>query len=159
MGKPDSDAPGREAWRLLGELIFSDTGQDRFHDAAAAAGLTPPMFKALVSLQPDTAVPMSTLARAWRCDNSWVTGIVDGLEERGYVQRQTHETDRRVKVVQITDAGMAAKAIALEVLFEPPAAVLALSRKDQQVFLDVVRRMRALAGADPALASGTEGRR
>jgi DNA-binding MarR family transcriptional regulator len=137
------EPPGREAWRLMAEMLFSDANQDRFHDACAAAAVTPPLLKALISLSPERTVAMSVLAKGWRCDASWVTGIVDGLEQRGYVQRRTVDTDRRVKVVAITEAGEAAKAKALEVLFDPPESINALDRKEQTALRDLIRKVRA----------------
>jgi DNA-binding MarR family transcriptional regulator len=137
------EPPGHEAWRLMAEMMLSNANQDRFHGACAAADVTPPLLKALMSLSPDSTVAMSVLAKGWRCDASWVTGIVDGLEQRGYVQRRTLDTDRRVKVVTITDAGEAAKAKAMEVLFDPPESINALDRKEQTALRNLIRKVRA----------------
>jgi DNA-binding MarR family transcriptional regulator len=52
---------------------------------------------------------MQTLARVMRCDASNVTGIVDRLEERGYIDRQVDPEDRRVRRLVVTDAGRAAR--------------------------------------------------
>lgn len=35
-----------------------------------------------------------------------VTGVLDGLEKRGWVERQTHPEDRRSVLVVLTDSGM-----------------------------------------------------
>ncbi len=144
MGVDTSVEPaGHEAWRLMAEMMLSQDSLVRFHSACAAADVTPPLLKALMSLDPGKAVPMSVLAKGWRCDASWVTGIVDGLEERGYVQRRTLETDRRVKLVEITEGGQAAKAKALDVLFDPPPSVNSLSAKDQVTLRNLIRKIRA----------------
>ena len=147
VGDTSVEPPDHEAWRLMAEMLLDPANQDRFLDACGAADVTPPLFKALMSLQSGAGVPMSALAKGWRCDASWVTGLVDGLEQRGYVQRRVPQGDRRVKVVEITDAGEAARAKALAVLYEPPAAVTRLSRRDQVALRDVLRKLRA-AGAD-----------
>lgn len=130
----------------MAEMLFTDAQQDRFHGACAAAGVTPPLLKALLSLKPGAAVPMSVLAKGWRCDASWVTGIVDGLEERGYVQRRIPEADRRVKFVEITESGEKAKAVALEHLYDPPPSITNLAPKDQETLRDLIRKVRE--GAD-----------
>lgn len=148
VGESSVEPPGHEAWRLMAEMMLSNTNQDRFHNACAAADVTPPLLKALMSLGPDNSVPMSVLAKGWRCDASWVTGIVDGLEQRGYVQRRTLDTDRRVKVVEITEGGEIAKAKALEVLFDPPAAIDSLNHEEQLILRDLIRKVR---DADAAL--------
>jgi DNA-binding MarR family transcriptional regulator len=90
---------------------------------------------------------MSVLARSWRCDASWVTGIVDGLEQRGYVHRRTPDTDRRVKVVELTDLGEVARAKALEVLMVPPPSITSLDLRDQVALRDLIRKVRAAEDA------------
>lgn len=137
------ESPGREAWRLLAEMVFSPESQARFQAACEAANVTPPLLKALLSLESEGAEPMRVLAKGWGCDASWVTGIIDGLEERGYVERRVLATDRRVKVVQVTPLGEKAKARALERLHEPPAAITALDPADQVALRDLLRKMRA----------------
>lgn len=137
------EAPGHEAWRLLAEMVFSPESQARFQAACEAANVTPPLLKALLSLDPEGAEPMRALAKGWGCDASWVTGIIDGLEERGYVERRVLATDRRVKVVQVTALGEQAKARALERLHEPPASVTALDPADQIALRDLLRKVRA----------------
>jgi len=133
--------PGHEAWCLLAEMVFSKENQARFGEACGAAGLTPPLLKALLSLDSDGAEPMRALAKGWGCDASWVTGIIDGLEERGYVERRVLSSDRRVKVVQITPVGEEAKARAMECLNEPPASITRLDPHDQAALRDILRKV------------------
>ena len=136
------EPPGHEAWRLMAEMMLSHDSMDRLHNVCVAADITPPLLKALMSLGSGRGCPMSVLAKGWRCDASWVTGIVDGLEERGYVQRRTLETDRRVKLVEITEGGEAARAKALAVLFDPPPSIELLSAKDQLTLRNILRKVR-----------------
>ena len=131
----------REAWQCVADFWFSDEQHNRFHDACAAADITPPQLKALLSLEPNHAQPMRDLAETWRCDASWVTGIVDGLEERGYVERLPHPRDRRVKMVAITALGDKAKAKALDVLHEPPPSMAKLNVMEQRALRDLLRKM------------------
>jgi DNA-binding MarR family transcriptional regulator len=136
-----SPSAASEAWRYLAELFFSDETRDRFHAACEAADLSPPQLKALLSLEPDRVQSMRSLAEGWKCDASWVTGIVDGLEERGYARREAHLTDRRVKVVVITPLGEKAKARALERLYEAPASLDSLSVEEQLQLRDLLGKM------------------
>src|SRR4051812_31679555 len=116
---------------------------DRFHDACEAADVSPPQLKTLMSLDAGEPLPMRGIAEMLRCDASWVTGIVDGLEERGYVERQPHPKDRRVKVVTITALGEKAKAKAMDRLSEPPPALLnALTQNEQRTLRDLLRKVR-----------------
>ena len=158
-GRHDSDdRPAAEAWRLIAEMLFSDESTARFQDACATANLTPPLLKALLSLDPDGTEPMRMLAKGWGCDASWVTGIVDGLEERGYAERKVLPADRRVKVVQLTPVGEKAKARALERLHEPPASLQSLDLADQVALRDLLRKVKASSAvAAPAGETGSAG--
>jgi DNA-binding MarR family transcriptional regulator len=136
-------AAAREAWQFVAEMWFGEENHDRFHEACAAADVTPPQLKALLSMAPGEAQAMRDLAEVWRCDASWVTGIVDGLEERGYAARRPHPTDRRIKVVEITELGEKAKAKALDRLYEPPASLAALTPDEQRTLRDLLRKVRS----------------
>lgn len=138
-----STAAAREAWKSIAEMWFSDEIHDRFHDACAAIDVSPPQLKLLLSLLPRSSQSMRTIAEMLRCDASWVTGIVDGLEERGYVRREAHPHDRRVKVVTITPVGEKAKARALDRLNEPPPSLsIALTHDEQRMLRDLLRKVR-----------------
>jgi DNA-binding MarR family transcriptional regulator len=114
---------------------------DRLHAACQAAGVSPPQLKALLSLEPGRAQPMRALAQDWKCDASWVTGIVDGLEARGYAQRQLHQSDRRIKVVAITPLGEKAKARALDCIYEPPPSLSELTFAEQCTLRDLLAKV------------------
>ena len=138
-----SRSAGHEAWEVIADLWFSDDTHDRFHNACAAVDISPPQLKTLLSLQPGDEEPMRAIAEMLHCDASWVTGIVDGLEQRGYVERTPHSRDRRVKVVRITPLGEKAKAKAFEQLYEPPAAFVdALTQNEQRTLRDLLRKVR-----------------
>jgi DNA-binding MarR family transcriptional regulator len=64
---------------------------------------------------------MRALARAWACDASNVTWMVDRLESRGLVERRMLPSDRRVKTVALTPLGASTKAELFTRLNEPPA--------------------------------------
>jgi len=139
------DTLEREIWRHFGEIWFGDPNHQRFHDACEAIDVSPPQLKALLSLEPGEGQPMRHLAANWRCDASWVTGIVDALEERGYAERHPHPTDRRVKVVGITALGEKAKAKALDRLYEPPPSLRGrLSAAETKALRDLLRKLRGV---------------
>ena len=131
----------REAWGYVADIWFGDENHDRFHDACAAADISPPQLKALLSMAPGQAQSMRSLADSWRCDASWVTGIVDGLEERGYAVRRPHPTDRRIKVVEITPLGEKAKQRALDRLHEPPPSFANLTVAEQRQLRDLLKKV------------------
>jgi DNA-binding MarR family transcriptional regulator len=131
----------KEAWRYIADLWFSDEIHNRIHVACEAADVTPPQLKTLLWLEPGEPKPMRSIAESLKCDASWVTGIVDGLETRGYAARQAHPVDRRIKVVVITSLGEKAKARALEYLYEPPASFVALTAAEQRQLRDLLAKV------------------
>src|SRR2546423_3247453 len=92
-----------EAWQLLRQLWFANL--PHFQAACAEHELTKPQAGALLQLDPDRPIPMSGLAGALMCDASNVTGIVDRLEDRGLVERQSAPHDRRIKMLAVTPDG------------------------------------------------------
>ena len=53
------------------------------------------------------AVPMRDLAGRLHCDPSNVTFLADRLEERGLIERRPDPSDRRIKLLALTPAGLA----------------------------------------------------
>lgn len=130
--------------------------QSRFHEASALIDLTPGLLKSLFHLDEDAGLPMRELADHFGCDASYVTTIVDGLEQKGFAERRPHPTDRRVKAIALTKAGAQAKAAAMAVLHEPPAAIDALTAAEQRQLRDLIRK---IVAADEAASSGANERR
>jgi len=60
----------------------------RFFAILQEFGLSPGDLRALVALDGDQPRPMRALARAWNCDASNATWMVDRLENRGLVERR-----------------------------------------------------------------------
>ena len=91
------------AFDLLWQVAQALGGE--VHEAAADEGLTPMQVMLLDRIEDDVAVPMSNLAAQLHCDKSNLTGIVDGLETRGLVERTTPRGDRRVRALVTTEQG------------------------------------------------------
>jgi DNA-binding MarR family transcriptional regulator len=140
---------GREAWRTIYRLLF-EQGHDLLTEASAAIGISPGMLKTLFHLEPGVGVPMRDLAGHWKCDASYVTTLTDTLEERGLVERRPHPTDRRVKMIVLTERGVAVRAVAFERLSEPPPSFGVLSGAQQRQLQDLLRKV---AEADPHLVT------
>lgn len=66
--------------------------------------LTVPQFMIMNYATPD-GVPLSTISTRMLCDNSNLTGIVDRLISKGYVERRPDPQDRRVSLICLTAAG------------------------------------------------------
>jgi len=66
-------------------------------------GLTVP--QAVLLREMERPMAMNEVAGRMHCDASNLTGIVDRLESRGLIQRQTRAGDRRVKELVLTEKG------------------------------------------------------
>jgi DNA-binding MarR family transcriptional regulator len=128
--------PAGEAWELCMELFATD--RPRMLDIQAEYGLKPPQFFALNAL--DEPMPMNAIASMLRCDRSAVTWITDRLEERGYVERQSDERDRRVKLLALTEEGRRVREEIRAGLATPPEALQRLSRAEQRELRDLLRK-------------------
>lgn len=137
--QPGTTQPAAEAWALLVAMVFSQ--REHVMDAAVAEELTPGHAIALVNLDPDAPRPMRELATIIRCDASYLTGVVDRLEELGLVERRASAEDRRVKVLVVTDRGRVAHARLKAAWLDPPPAVLALSDSEQRTLRRLARRL------------------
>ncbi len=131
-------SPGKdlasEAWGLLAQLVYPPP----FLAAARELGLRPSSFGALRAL--DRPRTMSEMAGVLDCDNSNVTGIVDGLEERGLATRTGSEDDRRVKLIALTAEGRRVRVRLIRAVEKPPPWLAGLSAADQRTLGDLLRR-------------------
>jgi DNA-binding MarR family transcriptional regulator len=140
---------------MLSELMFSTAMRDRFAEAAATVELAPGVLKGLVHLDVDTGIRMRDLATTFGCDPSYVTTMVDALEDRGWARREPHHADRRIKLVVLTPAGALAKERALAILYTPPASLEALSGDEQRQLRDLVAKLAGPDAADQPALRGT----
>lgn len=113
----------------------------RSHDLAEEIGVTPTIAKALLHLSSGRPTPMRDLAGALRCDNSYVTSVVDGLEEQGMAKRTPHPTDRRIKVVELTDQGALVAARVRAGFDLPPPSFAALSEAEAEALLGLLKKL------------------
>jgi len=123
-----------EAWDALASLVYPPP----FLAIAQESGLRPAAFGALRVL--DQSRTMSEIADSLRCDNSNVTGIVDGLEARGLAERTASPGDRRVKLIALTAKGRRLRARLMREARKPPAWLQGLSTDDQRTLRDLLRK-------------------
>jgi len=93
----------------LGYLL--KTNHQLMHECAdrvfANHDMTFMQWLALVKLKDGLAETASDLCRSLSHDNGAITRMVDQLENRGFVERERSQQDRRVVNLRITDAGRA----------------------------------------------------
>jgi DNA-binding MarR family transcriptional regulator len=79
--------------------------QDYSQDVVTSFGITGPQLWALKTIFQHGGLPLGELSKAMLLHRSTVTGVVDRLEAKGYVERDRDPDDRRVIKVILTPAG------------------------------------------------------
>jgi len=103
--------------------------------------LSPVQFHVLHLIEADQPIPMGRLAEALACDASNVTGLVDRLESRGLVRRQSSAGDRRIKVLELTPAGARLRSTMLQRMTKPPDSLGRLSADEQRALVKILKRL------------------
>ena len=98
----DHVSPELEAYTLLRQVNSMMDTYNRYD--LRSEELTVPQFMILTYATPD-GVPLSEISVRMLCDNSNLTGIVDRLIGKGYVERRPDPQDRRVSLICLTPAG------------------------------------------------------
>lgn len=76
-----------------------------FMEETQGFGITPVQYAALQAVEREPRIDQRTLARTIGFDTSTIGSVIDRLEARGLMQRNTHPEDRRVRLLTITPGG------------------------------------------------------
>ena len=68
-------------------------------------GISMAQLHILYTLQRNGEMPMSRLAEVLHVSLSTATGLIDRIEERGFIERTRVPEDRRIVLIRVTDAG------------------------------------------------------
>jgi DNA-binding MarR family transcriptional regulator len=85
---------------LLGTSLKS-----RWADELAESGLNPYHFRVLVLLDEGASNTQAAIADTLELDRSQLVGLLDTLEEGGFIERRPDPEDRRRHMVSLTAAG------------------------------------------------------
>jgi len=128
-----------EAWQLLVKFFFTQRAD--LPTLASEFELSPVQCHILHLMEPDQPIPMRTLAEALACDASNVTGLVDRLESRGLIRREPSAEDRRVKVLELTAAGVRLRSTVLERMMKPPDSLSRLPADEQRALVKILKHL------------------
>ncbi|MEO7119316.1 MAG: MarR family transcriptional regulator [Candidatus Limnocylindrales bacterium] len=108
----------------------------------------------LMVLDAEGPLPMHRVAESLTCSMPNVSGIIDRMIDRGLVERERDDNDRRVVMVTITQAGRLALEETDSMRQKHFQRILsAMSERDQRLCLRAIRRMRETAERLDALPS------
>lgn len=111
-----------------------------FLQETEAHGLTPVQYAALNQVARTPGVDQRTLARLVGQDTSTIAGVIDRLEARGLMQRQTSPDDRRMRLLQVTEEGGALlAAIAPDILSAQERILNPLTPAEREEFMRMLR--------------------
>ena len=130
---------GCEAWQLLVKFFF--THRAALPTLASEFELSAAQCHMLHLIEPDQPIAMGKLAEALACDASNVTGLVDRLESRGLIRRQASASDRRIKVLELTPAGVRLRSTLLERMTNSPGRLSRLSANEQRALVKILKHL------------------
>lgn len=140
--KPAADAKSIKLDSLPGHYIrrLQQIAVAIYLQETEALQLTPVQFAILQSIHNQPAIDQRTLARSIGLDTSTLAGVVDRLESRGLLQRNTTPEDRRVRRLTITPAGVELLTVAVPAIKRAQARMLApLPAAERAQFMRMLR--------------------
>lgn len=131
-----------ESWRAILELVgWGGSRPPRFPAVAGQLGLAPKQMGVLWKLEPGSTMAMRMIGEHLHCDASYVTDLVDRLEERGLIERRPSPEDRRVTLIALTPEGESCRERALALLYEPPEEFSALDTEELRFLREVLGKV------------------
>jgi DNA-binding MarR family transcriptional regulator len=113
-----------------------------FLQETEGTGITPVQYAALQTVANTPGIDQRTLAGSIGFDTSTIAGVVDRLEARALMQRNTSPDDRRVRQLTLTDEGHRLLAQALPGMQRAQARMLApLPAADRAEFMRMLRTL------------------
>lgn len=128
------------SWMLL-QLMFQS--KHRLNHISEKYDMTTMQSAALRLLTKDDPKAMRFLSDYFMCDASTVTGLVDRLEAHKLIARSNHATDRRVKLIALTDEGEKVKEAILDETLQAEAERLnkILTVDERKVLRGILARL------------------
>jgi DNA-binding MarR family transcriptional regulator len=111
-----------------------------FLEETQAHGITPVQYAALHATLRQPGLDQRTLASTIGFDTSTIGGVIDRLERRGLIERQASPTDRRVRLLHVTPAGVALLAEVVPAMLKAQQRILApLPAAERPQFVAMLR--------------------
>jgi len=116
----------------------------------AGFDLTPVQFAALDAIVHTPGIDQSRVAAAIAYDRATIGGVIDRLDQKGYVSRKVSRRDRRAREVEATSKGLEIYQSALPVITALQANILpGLTPEERETFLSLARKAVHMADGAP----------
>ena len=135
-----------DAFERLRRVAFEGENVERMAGLGTRLQLSPGVIKTLMRLARQDGVSMGEMARGIGVDPSYITALVDDLDERGLARREPSPYDRRVKIIVLTDAGRALAREIDEVCRYRRRRSSALSQAELRQFRDLLDKVLMATG-------------
>lgn len=134
-----------EIYNMAGHLVrrLNQISVAIFADrmAAASVELTPVQFAALSAIDARPGIAQAALAGAIAYDQTTLGGVIDRLEQKGFVTRKVSPTDRRARVLTVTSAGQDLLSLVRPVVRELQGDILSgLDEAETAQFLALLKK-------------------
>lgn len=128
----------QDVWRELRALVVEGLDAHR-RQIAEVTGLSFSRIRAVRRLKPGP-LTHAELADAMLVDRPAASVAVDGLSVRGLVVRRAHPSDRRCKLVALTDEGYRMAELIESIIPSPPPGWDELGTGELEVLAELLRR-------------------
>jgi DNA-binding MarR family transcriptional regulator len=141
---------------LLSQVGIYASG--RFAERIGELDLQPPEFRVLNIVDAGEGRSQQAIAEAIGAPPSRMVAIVDGLEQRGLVERRPHPSDRRVHVLHLTAKGRKLLARGREVAAEHERDITqGMSDADRKRLVALLQKIVTAQGIAPGVHPGLRG--
>ncbi|MEZ5800560.1 MAG: MarR family transcriptional regulator [Nitratireductor sp.] len=131
------DMPGHLIRRLqqISVSVFAERVAEAGYD------VTPVQYAALVAISANPGIDQATLAGLIAYDRVTIGGVLDRLEQKGMVRRETSSRDRRARVLHMTNDGEAALAALQPVIRKVQSDILkGLDNGERETLLALLKK-------------------
>ena len=98
--------------------------------------LTPVQFAALDAIRANPGLDQASVAARIAYDKATIGGVIDRLEQKGYVERSVSKSDRRAREVRLTSDGEKTYDAILPIVRDLQAEILSgLTPEEQEQFM------------------------
>lgn len=112
------------------------------HMEKSSYDLTPVQFATMQALQQNPCIEQAQVASMIAYDRATIGGVIDRLEQKGYVSRQVSRKDRRAREVSLTQKGQHAVNEIYPVVEKLQIQILdGLTKSESQQFLSLAQKI------------------